>query len=65
MDVFAEFHHRIAVALQALYPGLPDDFAARFVVEPPRDAGHGDLSSNAAMLAAKPLGLGAYDRCHE
>ena len=61
MDVFAEFHRRIAAALKTLYPGLPDDFAARFVVEPPRDAGHGDLSSNAAMLAAKPLGLSPRD----
>jgi arginyl-tRNA synthetase len=61
MDVFAEFHSRIAAALKALYPSLPADFALRFVVEPPRDAGHGDLSSNAAMLAAKPLGLNPRD----
>ncbi len=29
---------------------------ARIVVEPPRDPAHGDLSTNAAMVVAKPLG---------
>ncbi|RUT32679.1 arginine--tRNA ligase [Arsenicitalea aurantiaca] len=56
MDVFALFSARVAEALAALYPDLPEDVVARAVVEPPRDAGHGDLSSNAAMVAAKPLG---------
>ena len=26
-------------------------------VEPPRDAGHGDMSTNAAMMLAKPAGM--------
>ena len=56
MDVFATFTGRVAEALQALYPDLPADVLGRFVVEPPRDAGHGDLSTNAAMIVAKPLG---------
>ena len=56
MNVFALFHDRVAQALKALYPSLSDEALSRIVVEPPRDAAHGDLSTNAAMLVAKPLG---------
>jgi arginyl-tRNA synthetase len=56
MDVFAIFSTRVAEALRSLYPELPEEVVARFVVEPPRDPGHGDLSTNAAMVVAKPLG---------
>lgn len=56
MDVFALFAARVSNALQVLYPDLPADLLARIVVEPPRDAAHGDLSTNAAMIVAKPLG---------
>jgi arginyl-tRNA synthetase len=57
MDVFAVFAGRIADALAEMYPQLDPAVAARIVVEPPRDAGHGDLSSNVAMVVAKPLGV--------
>jgi arginyl-tRNA synthetase len=56
MDVFALFTTRVAAALEALYPGISPELLGRFVVEPPRDPGHGDLSTNAAMIVAKPLG---------
>jgi arginyl-tRNA synthetase len=56
MDVFAIFAARVADALAQLYPELPQEVLARLVVEPPRDPAHGDLSSNAAMVVAKPLG---------
>ena len=56
MDIFADFAARVAAALKTLYPEAPDDLIARAVVEPPRDPAHGDLSSNAAMVVAKPLG---------
>jgi len=56
MDVFVSFTHRVAAALRALYPDLPQGLLDRIVVEPPRDAGHGDLSTNAAMVVGKPLG---------
>ncbi len=56
MDVFALFSARVTEAVRKLYPALGEDVLARLVVEPPRDPGHGDLSSNAAMVAAKPLG---------
>jgi arginyl-tRNA synthetase len=61
MDIFADFTARVATALIALYPEAPVDLVARAVVEPPRDAGHGDLSSNAAMVVAKPLGKSPRD----
>jgi arginyl-tRNA synthetase len=56
MDVFALFAARVTSALQVLYPEVSADLLARVVVEPPRDAAHGDLSTNAAMVVAKPLG---------
>ena len=56
MDIFADFAARVAAALKTLHPEVSDELIARAVVEPPRDPGHGDLSSNAAMVVAKPLG---------
>lgn len=56
MDVFALFAARVTNALSVLYPEVGADLLARIVVEPPRDAAHGDLSTNAAMVVAKPLG---------
>lgn len=58
MDVFALFEGRVTDALKANFPELADqaELLARVVVEPPRDAAHGDLSTNAAMVVAKPLG---------
>ena len=56
MDIFADFAARVAAALKALYPEAAAELIARAVVEPPRDPAHGDLSSNAAMVVAKPLG---------
>src|ERR1700712_1206393 len=56
MDIFADFAARVAAALKTLYPEASAELIARAVVEPPRDPAHGDLSSNAAMVAAKPLG---------
>ena len=56
MDVFAIYADRVSAALKSLYPEVTGEVLARLVVEPPRDATHGDLSSNAAMVAAKPLG---------
>ena len=56
MNVFAEFAQRVVAALKALYPSITEEALSRIVVEPPRDAAHGDLSTNAAMVVAKPLG---------
>lgn len=48
MNIFHVFRDAIAAAL----PDAPPD---GFTVEPPRDAAHGDISTNAALVLAKPL----------
>ncbi len=56
MNLFAEFQELIASILRRIAASgrLPADLdLERFVVEPPRDPAHGDLSSNAAMVYAK------------
>ncbi|MDE2364408.1 MAG: arginine--tRNA ligase, partial [Hyphomicrobiales bacterium] len=56
MNVFADFHARIAKLLAGFAAAgrLPDGLdMGRFVVEPPRDAALGDLAVNAAMVFAK------------
>ena len=45
--------NRILQALQIAVPDLPADIASRVEVTPTRDPAHGDLATNAAMLAAK------------
>jgi arginyl-tRNA synthetase len=60
MNLFADIRALVVVELQALMAsGLVPaglDLAA-VTVEPPRDAGHGDMATNAAMVLAKPSGL--------
>src|SRR3546814_16023767 len=59
MNIFNQFRQKIQTALQelALRQGWPDGLPFdRGTVEPPRDPGHGDISTNAAMLLAKPVG---------
>jgi len=59
MNLFATFEERVAQALRNLQGtgDLPADLdISRAVVEPPRDAAHGDLATNAAMVLAKPAG---------
>jgi arginyl-tRNA synthetase len=56
MNVFQRFTEHVAAAVQSLrLPGTPD--LSRIVVEPPREASHGDLATNAAMVLAKDAGL--------
>ncbi len=60
MNLFADFQSRIANLLQKRIAAgdLPLDLdLGRFVVEPPREAAHGDLSTNAAMVYAKEAKL--------
>jgi arginyl-tRNA synthetase len=58
MNIFNDFTARVrAATARALAPlQVADGDLARIVVEPPRDASHGDLATNAAMVLAKPLG---------
>lgn len=64
MNLFTEFHACVLDKLAALTAqgALPEglDFA-NVTVEPPRDAAHGDLATNAAMVLAKPAGLKPRD----
>lgn len=63
-DIFDSFQTQLTAALDALEadgdlpPGLP---RASITVEPPRDATHGDIATNAAMALAKPAGLKPRD----
>ena len=64
MNVFHLFteHVRSAVTTltkTGLFPDPPE--LTRIVVEPPREAGHGDLATNAAMALAKDAGLKPRD----
>src|SRR5688572_15239265 len=54
-NVFATVLGRVHAAIDALTAEgrLPRLDAARVVVEPPRDAAHGDMATNAAMVLAK------------
>ena len=59
MNIFADFNNRIKNIVEALdlkdMSGARPDLS-RIAVEPPRDASHGDIASNVAMVLAKPLG---------
>jgi len=60
MDIFAGFHGRILAAVQQLkHDGVVPAEASieGITLEPPKDASHGDLATNAAMVLAKPSGL--------
>jgi arginyl-tRNA synthetase len=60
MNLFADIRSAVVDALgQLVAEGvLPSglEFSA-VAVEPPRDAGHGDMATNAAMVLAKPAGM--------
>ena len=64
MDPFSHFKTIVDDALARLAGegSLPDGLdASRVVVEPPRDAAHGDITTNAAMVLAKPAGKSPRD----
>ena len=60
VNLFADYAATVRAALDELTEAgsLPAGLSyANVTVEPPRDASHGDLASNAAMVLAKPAGL--------
>ncbi|MCZ6511857.1 MAG: arginine--tRNA ligase [Alphaproteobacteria bacterium] len=64
MNVFSDFSDVIQVEIKALQDAgiLPADLdPSRVSVDPPRDATHGDLASNAAMMLAKASGMKPRD----
>jgi len=68
MNLFADIRALVITALEEMAAGgqLPHglDFGA-VAVEPPRDAGHGDMATNAAMVLAKPAGQKPRDIAEE
>ena len=59
MNIFAIFAERVKNAVEAIELKSKDGGEldlSRLVVEAPRDPAHGDVSTNAAMLLAKPVG---------
>lgn len=60
MNLFGHFQSLVRTELSAmmaageLKPGLD---ISRVTAEPPRDASHGDVTTNAAMVVAKPAGM--------
>ena len=59
MNLFADIRALVVTSLDAMVRegALPAGLDTSAVtVEPPRDAGHGDMATNAAMVLAKPAG---------
>ncbi|WP_420555939.1 arginine--tRNA ligase [Roseovarius sp.] len=59
MNLFTEIRASVLAALDTMQGRgeLPDDLdMTNVTVEPPRDAAHGDMATNAAMVLAKPSG---------
>ena len=64
MNLFKEFREIVVKELEVL--AAEDRLPAglnftRVAVEPPRDRGHGDIATNAAMVLAKPAGMKLRD----
>ncbi|WP_135448691.1 arginine--tRNA ligase [Tabrizicola caldifontis] len=60
MNLFADIRELVVAELQALMAEgvLPQGLdLSNVAVEPPRDAGHGEMATNAAMVLAKPAGM--------
>ena len=53
-DLYASIRSDVLDALRGIVPDLPDDIAARVEVTPAREPAHGDMATNAALVAAKP-----------
>ncbi len=64
VNIFQEYRHRIIAAVEAAAAAgaLPAGLdTSRVSVEPPREAAHGDITTNAAMVLAKPAGMKPRD----
>lgn len=64
MNLFSVYHQKVLSVLSVLQASgkLPKDAdLSRVTVEPPRDAAHGDMSTNAAMVLAKPAAMKPLD----
>ena len=52
-NIFAAMREQVLAALRSDLPELPEELAARVEVTPAREAAHGDMATNAAMVVAK------------
>jgi arginyl-tRNA synthetase len=52
-NIFADIREAVVAALAVIVPDLPADIAARVEVTPTKDPAHGDMATNAAMVASK------------
>jgi arginyl-tRNA synthetase len=52
-NLFATMRDRVLDALRGAVPDVSDEIAARVEVTPTREAAHGDMATNAALVAAK------------
>jgi arginyl-tRNA synthetase len=60
MNIFNIFQSHIGAAVEQLatsVPQLQGSDLSRVTAEPPRDASHGDIATNVAMVLAKPAGM--------
>ncbi len=55
-NLYAALRGIVLRELEAIAPGLAPEILARVEVTPTKDPAHGDMASNAAMIAAKPAG---------
>jgi arginyl-tRNA synthetase len=60
-NLFALIRNWVLEEISALLPELSDDARAKIEVTPTREAAHGDMASNAALVAAKPAGKAPRD----
>jgi arginyl-tRNA synthetase len=56
MNLFTTIRAWLLDDMLSLFPDLAEDVRAKIEVTPTREAGHGDMASNAALVAAKPAG---------
>ena len=64
MNLFADIRTLVLSALDAMVVAgdLPEGLnTGNVTAEPPRDASHGDMATNAAMVLAKPAGMKPRD----
>jgi len=56
MDIFVKYRERIVAICAAAFPDVDAKLFEPITAEPPKDATHGCIATNAAMVLAKPLG---------
>ncbi len=63
-NLFSAMRDRVLAALRADLPDLSADALARVEVTPTREAAHGDMATNAAMVVAKQAGRKPQEIAH-